>query len=848
MELKEYQQTALKSLRRYLESLDKASVQQKALEQAGIDIPFSVTETAWKDFFKPQSKLYYDRQNGLGESIPFVCLKVPTGGGKTLLAARAIDLIKTGYLKRASTLVLWIVPSEAIYQQTLKALRNREHPYRQFLDQSSGGRTVILEKADRFNPVQLQEQLAVLLLMLPSANRQDKKTLKMFQDTSGFESFFPHEDDWLANKALVERYPNLEYYGPTPGGPLITSLGNTLRLLKPMVIIDEGHLAYSEGALATVNSFNPSFILELSATPDNKRSNILVSIGGHELNREEMIKLDLNVYNYPGMNWKDTLAASVQKLHRLEETALEYQSNTGRYIRPICLIQVERTGKDQKTDTKFIHADEARQELIKQGIHPNAIAIKSSENDGLENVDLLAEDCPIQYIITRKALQEGWDCPFAYILVVLTNPTSQVSITQLVGRVLRQPYARKTGLAALDQSYVYCFRSKANEMLDAIRRGFDEEGLGDLSHRAHTVEGTSQKEETIGIRPGLQHLASKIYLPRFVIDQPNAPTRLLSYEMDILSRVDWRQVALEEKLEIALGVLPSTVQITGYNVAGSGSGVQIVDKTGGETQALALPLDPTFVSLQLSDIATNPWVAYDFAKRAIDKMLEQYDQDRERVAANMVLIVSMLRKVLEDERDRLARQAFHDLVKQKTVRFVLDVDYGYLLPDSIRVQTNATTRRLTRSDNSPLQLSFREWLPEDDFNEPEKEIAVYLDKQTQLILWWDRNYSRQGYSIQGWHRDKIYPDFLLGKRDPSDASQYSELRVIETKGRHLDNPDTAYKKSVLELCNQLAREWDASLGAYPDAKGIEFLLVFFDEAESKINESLKNRVAVKNAT
>ena len=155
-----------------------------------------------------------------------------------------------------------------------------------------------------------------------------------------------------------------------------------------------------------------------------------------------MIKLDLNVINMPHMDWKDTLTAAIQRLNVLQERANEHKFNGGNYIRPICLIQVERTGKDQRGGN-FIHAEEAKVELIKRGIDPSNIAIKSSENDGLENVDLLSMDCPVRFIITKQALQEGWDCPFAYILAVLTNPGSQTAITQLVGRILRQPYARK---------------------------------------------------------------------------------------------------------------------------------------------------------------------------------------------------------------------------------------------------------------------------------------------------------------------------------------------------------------------------------------------------------------------
>ena len=66
-----------------------------------------------------------------------------------------------------------------------------------------------------------------------------------------------------------------------------------------------------------------------------------------------------------------------------------------------------------------------------------------AKKDDIEGIDLFAQDCEIRYIITKQAFKEGWDCSFAYVLTVLTNPSSATGITQLVGRILRQPFARK---------------------------------------------------------------------------------------------------------------------------------------------------------------------------------------------------------------------------------------------------------------------------------------------------------------------------------------------------------------------------------------------------------------------
>lgn len=96
--------------------------------------------------------------------------------------------------------------------------------------------------------------------------------------------------------------------------PLIKdSLGNVMRLIRPIIVMDEGHRAVSDLAFATLYGFNPSFVLELTATPKDKQprdktkpvvyANVLVDILGADLDREGMIKMPLNVLVKGGKDW-----------------------------------------------------------------------------------------------------------------------------------------------------------------------------------------------------------------------------------------------------------------------------------------------------------------------------------------------------------------------------------------------------------------------------------------------------------------------------------------------------------------------------------------------------------------
>src|SRR5258708_39814778 len=57
------------------------------------------------------------------EDLPYVCLRVPTGGGKTLMASLSLGIVAHDYLHTQRAVCLWLVPKTAILEQTIKALR-----------------------------------------------------------------------------------------------------------------------------------------------------------------------------------------------------------------------------------------------------------------------------------------------------------------------------------------------------------------------------------------------------------------------------------------------------------------------------------------------------------------------------------------------------------------------------------------------------------------------------------------------------------------------------------------------------------------------------------------------------
>ena len=94
--------------------------------------------------------------------------------------------------------------------------------------------------------------------------------------------------------------------------------------------------------------------------------------------------------------------------------------------------------------------------------------------------------------------------------------------------------------------------------------------------------------------------------------------------------------------------------------------------------------------------------------------------------------------------------------------------------------------------------------------------------------------------MQGWQKSRIYADFIFTTEGADKAKKdYRKVFVLETKGLHLKNENTAYKKSVFELCNKHAKSktWNELVPAMRD-KEIAYEIVFQDEWQRRLNKLL----------
>lgn len=454
MDLKDYQEKSLARLGDFLHAARTDGIAEAFAAHAHPDA---------RTMLVPEYRTLCDKDcnelPGLRD-VPYVAIRIPTGGGKTLMGAHFIRCAADHWLERDRPLVVWLVSSRTIKQQTLDAFKNRRHPYRLELDDAFGGQVSVLDSDDieQLTPQELATRTCIVVATMAAARVHDIDIRDFYAHKEALE---PHFIGLPKDAALSELERTEDGKGPR------FSFANLLRLHRPLVITDEAHNATSDLSGVVYERLAPSAIIELTATPDMTTSNVLVRVSASQLFAEEMIKLPVLLEEHLD-GWDVALRHALLRRQELEKIARKEPD----YIRPILLIQAEHKGGEATVETIYEHLTGEDGERIDK----DWVRIATGDQRELDGIDLFARDCPVRVIITMEALKEGWDCSFAYVLCSVSGTKSATAIEQLLGRVLRMPYARTRTQAALNKAYAHVvspyFGAKAVEFTDHL------EGMG----------------------------------------------------------------------------------------------------------------------------------------------------------------------------------------------------------------------------------------------------------------------------------------------------------------------------------------------------------------------------------
>ena len=452
MQLKQYQ-------------VDTLSILQRFFEEARVAGPKNAYETITRE---PEHAERLGRYGGSYTAplenlpeVPYVCLRLPTGGGKTILAAHAVQVARDAWIEKDYPPVLWLVPTNTIRLQTAQALKNPLHPYRQALDGKFNGRVRVFDIADftHIRPQDLRDYCCIVVGTI--------QTLRV-TNTEGRRVYAHNEDMEPHFSMLPQAIPALE---ELDGGGVKFSFANLMHLHRPLLIVDEAHNAVTGLTREMQTRLNPCAIVEFSATP-RSNSNTLYSVTAQELKSEEMIKLPIMLSEND--TWQNAVNGAVVRRAELAEVAW----NDAGYLRPIVLFQAQSKNREVNVEALKNHL------LDIERVPEKSIAVATGDQRELDGIDLFDPECPIEYVITVEALKEGWDCSFAYVFCSVSRIQSAQNVEQLFGRVLRMPYAKRRQSAALNKAYAYVsepsFGDAARALVDKlVNMGFEEEEAQD---------------------------------------------------------------------------------------------------------------------------------------------------------------------------------------------------------------------------------------------------------------------------------------------------------------------------------------------------------------------------------
>lgn len=461
-QLKSYQKTALDTLTRFA----------RAAQMKGAALAFG--ELTGRPY----------NPDPFGET-PCVCLRIPTGGGKTLMAAHAVNVLAQEWCATDAPVAVWLVPSDTIRSQTLKALQTAGHPYREALEASYGAdvRVCVLEDLANIAPPDWGQRAVVVVATIQSFRIDDTDKRNVYSFSESFERHFKGCDEQrlrvlhdLPDAVVTAEEASNDKTGVLSGfiGQPRWSLANWLALHEPLLIVDEAHNTKTDKSFTALKRLNPSAILELTATPIPAKTNVLYHVSAQELAAESMIKLPIALAEHP-QGWQQAVFAAVQTQRALESEALKDEATGHGYVRPIVLFQAQNENDAVPPAALRKHLED---ELH---IPKEQIKVATGDTRELEGLDLAARDCPVRYVITVQALREGWDCPFAYVLCSLQKLSSATAVEQLLGRVLRMPYASRRGREALNRAYAHVceakFSTAAHELADRLINNMGFEAL-----------------------------------------------------------------------------------------------------------------------------------------------------------------------------------------------------------------------------------------------------------------------------------------------------------------------------------------------------------------------------------
>lgn len=769
--LKEYQERTLETLTAYY---------QNCLQLQNAD-------TAFYDL----TQRPYASVDGL-PGMPYVCLRLPTGGGKTFVACHAVSITASELLKTESPIVLWLVPSNAIRDQTLNALKNRAHPYRDALESARRNVEILtIGEALYLSPHILNTKTTIIVSTMQAFRVEDTDGRKVYEPSGALMGHFTH----LPDEGLSEVEPD-------ESGKPTYSLANLLRIKRPLVIVDEAHNVRTELSFETLARFNPSAIIEFTATPATEQnpSNVLYTVSAAELQAEDMIKMPIQLETIP--EWKRLLAAAIVQRNTLEVDAEKERAETGEYIRPVMLIQAQPKSKTRETLTVEVVE---KCLLEEHNIPEDQIARATGEDRGLDDVDINDPECQIRYVITVKALREGWDCPFAYVLCSVAEMRSSTAVEQILGRVMRLPKAQRKKRESLNSAYAFVasqnFYDAASALTDGlVQNGFEKQAAAELIRPTNEqqdefplFEGATQPDT----EPAPSVRGEVFKIPKLMVKRDQT---YLDFEASRFLETVWQ--LSECDAELSEEEFPSEFNTGERGEVGLSQEGRVEIRFLGQLhqQMSFLAPDDNWDAAQPANWLDRTIKHHDilqreslpFLQRLVKDLIEERSIPIEVLIRNKYALKDAAEKKIDNHRQNVHQATYENfLLPECATPVVVSPDHCFSFePHSYPYNTRYT-------GHYQFQKHYYTDVGDLKSDGEEFQCAQLIDMLPE-VKFWVRNLERQprfSFWLQT-STDKFYPDFVCLLTD-------GRYLVVECKGVHLWSADDASEK------REIGELWEA---------------------------------------
>ena len=290
-----------------------------------------------------------------------------------------------------------------------------------------------------------------------------------------------------------------------------------------VLIMDESHRYRASAGIRAINELKPVLGLELTATPFVETSrgptpfkNVIFDYPLGRAMADGFVKEPAVVtrknFNPAGMSAEQIERLKLEdgvRLHESVKVELEtYARETSNpIVKPFLLVIARDT----------THASQLMQLIQSDGFFEGRYATKviqvDSSKTGAEEDEMVARllkvehtDEPTEIVIHVNMLKEGWDVTNLYTIVPLRAANARTLIEQSIGRGLRLPYGRRTGVTAVDRLNIVAHDrfqeivEEANNPTSTIRLQQVVLNPDELQHRTVTVVSQSQLATILGLK------------------------------------------------------------------------------------------------------------------------------------------------------------------------------------------------------------------------------------------------------------------------------------------------------------------------------------------------------------